>query len=71
MARIKQGFLGNASGKLGNIVFSRWRNLETARQYQPDIQDANSPEQQKQRSRMVNLLQFLKPLNKTFIKFFT
>ncbi len=70
MARIKQGFLGNASGKLGNIVFSRWRNLETARQYQPDIQDANSPEQQKQRSRMVNLLQFLKPLNKTFIKFF-
>ena len=70
MARIKQGFLGNASGKLGNVVFSKWRNLETARQYQPEIQDANTPEQQKQRTRMVNLLQFLKPLNKTFIKFF-
>ncbi len=70
MARIKQGFLGNASGKLGSVVFSKWRNLETARQYQPDIQDANSPDQQKQRTRMVALLQFLKPLNNTFIKFF-
>jgi hypothetical protein len=70
MARIKQGFLGNASGKLGNVVFSKWRNLETARQYQPDVHDANTHAQQKQRSRMVSLLQFLKPLNKTFIRFF-
>ncbi len=70
MARITNGFLGNASGKLGNVVFSRWRELNTARQYQPDIHDANSPSQQKQRSRMVSLLQFLKPLNKNFIKFF-
>ncbi|MFH0867290.1 MAG: DUF6266 family protein [Bacteroidota bacterium] len=68
MARINQGFLGNASGKLGNVVFAKWRRLYTARQYQPDIQDANSPAQQKQRSRMVALLQFLKPLNKTFIR---
>ncbi len=70
MARINQGFLGNASGKLGNVVFSKWRDLQTARQYQPDITDANSPAQQKQRTRMMALLQFLKPLNKTFIKFY-
>ncbi|MEI7595596.1 MAG: DUF6266 family protein [Bacteroidota bacterium] len=70
MARLKQGFLGNASGKLGNVVFSKWKDLQTVRQYQPDVQDANSPEQQKQRSRMVALLQLLKPLNKNFIKFF-
>lgn len=70
MARIKQGFLGNASGKLGTVVFSKWRRLYTARQYQPDIQDANSPDQQKQRNRMVALLDFLKPLNKTFIRNF-
>ncbi len=70
MARIKQGFLGNASGKLGNIVFSKWRDLQTARQYQPDIADAKSPAQIKQRSRMMALLQFLKPLNKNFIKFY-
>ncbi len=68
MARINQGFLGNASGKLGNVVFAKWRRLFTARQYQPEIHDANSPDQQKQRTRMVTLLQFLKPLNKTFIK---
>jgi hypothetical protein len=70
MARIKQGFLGNASGKLGNVVFSKWRDLQTARQYQPDVHDANTPAQQKQRSRMVSLLQFLKPLNKNFIRLF-
>jgi hypothetical protein len=70
MARIKQGFLGNASGKLGNVVFARWRRLETARQYQPDIHDANSPGQQKQRNRMVALLEFLKPINKTFIRLY-
>jgi len=67
MARLSNGFLGNASGKIGNVVFSRWRRIETARQYQPDIQDAQSPAQIRQRSRMVALLQFLKPLNKTFI----
>lgn len=70
MARINQGFLGNASGKLGNVVFSKWRDIQTARQYQPDIKDANSLAQQKQRNRMMALLQFLKPLNKTFIKFY-
>jgi hypothetical protein len=70
MARLTNGFLGNASGKLGNVVFAKWKRIYTARQYQPDIQDANSPAQRTQRSRMVSLLQFLKPLNKSFIKFF-
>ena len=70
MARINQGFLGNASGKLGNVVFSRWRDLQTARLYQPDVHDANTPAQQKQRSRMMALLQFLRPINKPFITFY-
>jgi hypothetical protein len=70
MALINQGFLGNASGKLGTVVFSKWRDLQTARQYQPDIHDANSEAQKKQRSRMVSLLEFLKPLNKNFIQLF-
>ncbi len=70
MARIKQGFLGNASGKLGNLIFARWRSIETVRQYQPDIQDANTPDQQRQRNRMLALLNFLKPINKTFIRYF-
>jgi hypothetical protein len=70
MALINQGFLGNASGKLGTVVFSKWRDLQTARQYQPDIHDANSDAQKKQRSKMVSLLEFLKPLNKNFIQLF-
>jgi hypothetical protein len=70
MARLSNGFLGNASGKIGNVVFSKWHNLFTARQYQPNIQDANSTEQQKQRIRMMALLEFLKPINQTFVKFF-
>ena len=70
MARINNGFLGNASGKLGNVVFAKWRSLYVARQYQPKIQDANSPNQQKQRTRMLAVLDFLKPINNTFIKFF-
>ena len=70
MARLNNGFLGNASGKIGNVVFAKWRKIFTARQYQPEVKDANSPEQQKQRSRMVALLEFLKPINKTFIRFY-
>ena len=70
MAKVKQGFLGNASGKLGNVVFSKWRDKHTARQYQPDVHDAKTPAQIKQRNRMYALLQYLKPLNKNFIKFF-
>jgi hypothetical protein len=70
MARINNGFLGNASGKIGNVVFAKWRDINTARQYQPDVQDANTPAQKRQRSRMVALLQFLKPLNKNFIKLY-
>jgi hypothetical protein len=42
MARLKNGFLGNASGKLGNVVFAKWRDLFTVRSYQPDISDAKT-----------------------------
>ncbi|MFH0865777.1 MAG: DUF6266 family protein [Bacteroidota bacterium] len=70
MARVNNGFLGDAIGKLGNVVFRKWKTMITASKYQPDIQDANSPAQQKQRSKMVALLEFLKPINKSFIRFY-
>jgi hypothetical protein len=70
MARLSNGFLGNASGKLGNVVFARWRDIFTARMYQPDISDPKTPAQLNQRGRMMALLQFLSPLNKTFIRHF-
>jgi hypothetical protein len=70
MARVTNGFLGDAIGKLGNVVLRKWKTTITAAKYQPNVQDANSPAQKKQRSRMVSLLQFLKPLNKNFIRAF-
>ncbi len=70
MARLKNGFLGNASGKLGNVVFAKWRDLFTARSYQPDINDPKSPAQKTQRVRMLSLLNFLKPINQSFIRSF-
>ncbi len=68
MARLKNGFLGNASGKLGNVVFAKWRDLFTARSYQPDISDAKTTSQRTQRDRMLALLQFLRPINQPFIR---
>lgn len=70
MARVNNGFLGDAIGKLGNVVFRKWKTMITASKYQPDIQDANTPAQKKQRSKMVALLEFLKPINKSFIRLY-
>lgn len=70
MAKLSNGFLGDASGKLGNVVFSKWNRIKTARAYVGKISDANSPAQKKQRLRMSALQSFLSPLNGTFIKMF-
>lgn len=70
MAKLTNGFLGNASGKLGNVVFSKWKRINTARTYVSQISDANSPAQKKQRLKMSALQKFLSPLNDSFIKSF-
>lgn len=70
MAKLTNGFLGNASGKLGNVVFSKWKRINTARTYVGKISDANTPAQKRQRLKMSALQNFLSPLNDSFIKFF-
>ena len=70
MARVKQGFLGNASGKLGTVVFAKWRKTNTVRKHQPVIQDKKSPEQLTQRQVLKIVSQFLAPLKNNFIPFF-
>ena len=70
MAKLTNGFLGNASGKLGNVVFSKWKRINTARTYVGKISDANSPAQKRQRLKMSALQTFLSPLNDSFIKAF-
>ena len=61
MARINNGFLGDAIGKLGNVVFRKWNSMITASQYQPNVNNPNSPAQQVQRNKIKNLALALKP----------
>jgi hypothetical protein len=69
MAKVGNGFLGDAVGKIGNVIFNRWKGISVARKYQPIITDAKSPGQLAQRSKFKTLLYYLAPLNMNFIKF--
>lgn len=64
------GLLGDAIGKIGNVIFKRWKGLNVASQYQPDIADAKTPAQLAQRARLLSLINALRPLNKDFIKLY-
>jgi hypothetical protein len=70
MARVKQGFLGNASGKLGSVVFAKNRKTNTVRKHQPVIQDKKSPAQLTHRQAMKVITSALAPLKNNFIPFF-
>jgi hypothetical protein len=60
MARVKNGFLGNAAGKVGNVVFSKHKSTETVRSYQPIISNPKTAGQQIQRSLFSQVMQVLK-----------
>jgi hypothetical protein len=70
MAILSQGFLGEAIGKLGNVVMARWRRKNIVKAYQPDPHDPQTPAQLVQRLRMKALLEILRPLNDTFIQIY-
>jgi hypothetical protein len=70
MARVTQGFLGNASGKLGTVIFAKNRKTNTVRKHQPIIQDKKSPAQLTQRQAMKVITSALAPLKNNFIPFF-
>ena len=42
MAKVMNGFLGDAIGKLGNVVFRKWNSMITASQYQPNVKNPNT-----------------------------
>ena len=67
MARVLNGFLGDAIGKLGNVVFRKWNSLITVAQYQPDIKNPNTPKQQIQRLKIKNLSLALLPFKDSLI----
>ena len=70
MAKLGQGFLGNASGKLGTVIFAKWRKTNTVRKHQPIIQDKKSPAQLTQRRAIKTITSALTPLKNNFIPFF-
>jgi hypothetical protein len=67
MARVVNGFLGDAIGKLGNVIFRKWNALVTASQYQPEVKNPNTPKQQEQRTKIKNLSHALQPFKDSVI----
>ena len=67
MAIVTNGFLGDAIGKLGNVIFRRWNSLITVSQYQPHISNPNTPKQQAQRTKIKYLSLALQPFKDSLI----
>lgn len=67
MALIVNGFLGDAIGKLGNVVFRKWNSLITASKYQPLVTNPNTALQQLQRNKIKFLSLFLRPFKDSVI----
>ena len=55
MATVKNGFLGDAIGKIGNVIFRKWNSLITVSKYQPLVKNPNTLAQQLQRQKIKNL----------------
>jgi hypothetical protein len=69
MARVLNGFMNDASGKLGSVVLSRSKALSIAKKYQPKVFNPKTENQQTNRVKFKNLSAFASSLNNTFIPF--
>jgi|GEM_PF-1450671 len=67
MATVKNGLLGDAIGKLGNVVFRKWNSLITVSKYQPMVKNPNTIAQQLQRQKIKNLSLALQPFKDNVI----
>jgi len=67
MARVLNGFMNDASGKLGSVVLSRSKALSIAKKYQPKVFNPKTANQQKNRLKFKELSTFASLLNNTFI----
>jgi len=56
MAIISSVAIGAGRGKVGNLVYSRNAGRTIAREYQPNVKNPNTPEQQRQRGKMRNVV---------------
>ncbi|MEI6851408.1 MAG: DUF6266 family protein [Bacteroidota bacterium] len=62
MGKLNQGILGSVYGKVGNIVASKWKNLNTVRGYQPNIHNPQTIDQVAQRKRFATIVKLVRQL---------
>ena len=60
MGKLKQGILGQVTGKVGNVVGAKWMNLNTLRGYQPDVHNPNTKPQMYQRSKFATIVKLVR-----------
>jgi hypothetical protein len=60
MGKLKQGILGQVTGKVGNVVGAKWMNLNTIRGYQPDVHNPNTKPQMYQRSKFSTIVKLVR-----------
>lgn len=60
MGKLKQGILGQVTGKVGNVVGAKWMNLNTIRGYQPDVNNPNTKPQMYQRSKFSTVVKLVR-----------
>ena len=60
MAKITKKVLGNPNNKVGDIVFSKFRNMTTARAYQPIVANPRTSAQRVQRTHLLAMSKLAK-----------
>ncbi len=61
MAKMDNGIFGGISGKVGDVVVVKWKNVEYVRS-RPKVNDRKSPAQIKQRDKFLLTMSFLKTM---------
>jgi hypothetical protein len=67
MGKINQGILGGVSGKVGNVIGGSWKGIDYLRIMPSSVANPRTEAQLDQRSKFVNVLNFLQPL-KEFVR---
>lgn len=62
MGKLRNGFFGGFSGKVGNVVGARWKDIEYIRSLPSKVHDPKTDEQIKQRSRFSLIMDFQKTI---------
>jgi hypothetical protein len=62
MGKLNEGILGGFSGKVGQVVGARWRNLNVIRSRPPRKRRGSSEDQKKQMAKMTLMSPFVRPL---------